>query len=70
MNDGSAASKAESQQTPDFVRPGFNNIAPYILSRDSAAYGFSEGCLWRRRTHTRAATDGSIMHAEVGIGDS
>ena len=36
MTEGSAASKAGSRQLPHFVRPGFNNIAPYIVVEGAA----------------------------------
>jgi len=36
MNDGSAHQRQSHKQTPDFVRPGFNNIAPYILVKGAA----------------------------------
>jgi PhnB protein len=76
MNEGTAAAKdaqfkETSGSTARFVRPGFHNIAPYILVKGAAelidfltvAFGGTE----RIRV---PQPDGSIMHAEVGVGDS
>jgi PhnB protein len=71
MNEGSAASKAGSQQTPHFVRPGFNNIAPYILVKGAARLiDFLKAAFAGAERIRVPQPDGSIMHAEVGIGDS
>lgn len=70
MNEGTA-SAPESSATVHFRRPGFNNIAPYFLVKDApkfmeflvSAFAATEGVRVPR-------PDGSIMHAEVRIGDS
>jgi PhnB protein len=71
MNEGSAASKAGSQQTPPFVRPGFNNIAPYIVVKGaSRLIDFLKAAFAAAERIRVPQPDGSIMHAEVGIGNS
>ncbi len=70
MNEASALA-SDSSKAPHFRRPGFNNIAPYILVNGAAKFmeflisGF-EGTERIRVPRP----DGAIMHAEVGIGDS
>ena len=71
MTEGSAASKAGSQQIPPFVRPGFNNIAPYIVVEGAARLiDFLKAAFGGVERIRVPQPDGSIMHAEVGIGDS
>jgi PhnB protein len=70
MNEATA-SAPQSSRTVHFRRPGFNNIAPYILVNGApkfmeflvSAFEATEGIRVPR-------PDGSIMHAEVRIGDS
>jgi PhnB protein len=70
MNEASAPAP-ESPRTVHFRRPGFNNIAPYFLVNGApkfmeflvSAFEATEGIRVPR-------PDGSIMHAEVRIGDS
>jgi PhnB protein len=56
---------------PRFMRPGFNNIAPYILVKGAPQFieflkAAFEGIEQVRVPHP----DGSIMHAQVNIGNS
>jgi PhnB protein len=70
MNEATAPAP-ESSKTAHFRRPGFNNIAPYFLVNGApkftdflvSAFEGTEGIRVPR-------PDGSIMHAEVRIGDS
>src|SRR5258707_7828728 len=75
MNETTAPSPApstkSSAESPSFMPPGFNKIAPYILVNGAAQFidflkcafeGIELLCVPR--------PDGSIMHAEVRIGDS
>jgi hypothetical protein len=70
MNEATAPA-SQSSRTVHFRRPGFNNIAPYILVNGApkfmeflvSAFQATEGIRVPR-------PDGSIMHAEVRIGDS
>lgn len=71
MTEGSAASKAGSRQLPHFVRPGFNNIAPYIVVEGAARLiDFLKAAFGGVERIRVPQPDGSIMHAEVGIGNS
>lgn len=71
MNEGTAKSPSSKLKTPSYARPGFNNIAPYMLVKGAAelleflraAFGATE----RVRVPME---NGSIMHAEVGLGNS
>jgi uncharacterized glyoxalase superfamily protein PhnB len=71
MNEGTAKSSEASVQLPPFVRPGFDNIAPYVAVNGAAslieflktAFQGSERCRVPR-------PDGTVMHAEIGIGNS
>ena len=71
MNEGTAASRENSEMAPQYARPGFINVAPYMLVKRGAeflefllaAFGATE----RIRVPN---PDGSIMHAEVGLGNS
>ena len=38
MNEGAAKSSKGSSSVPSFVRPGFNNIAPYIVVNGAAKF--------------------------------
>jgi uncharacterized glyoxalase superfamily protein PhnB len=51
--------------------PGFNNIAPYILVNGAAQFlGFLKSAFEGAEVLRVPRPDGSIMHAEVRIGDS
>jgi PhnB protein len=70
MNEA-AASSAESSKTAHFRRPGFPNIAPYILVNGAAKFmEFLVSAFQGTERICVPKPDGSIMHAEVGIGDS
>jgi PhnB protein len=54
-----------------FVRPGFNNIAPYIVVNGAASFiEFLKSAFAGIERIRMAQPNGSIMHAEVGIGNS
>jgi uncharacterized glyoxalase superfamily protein PhnB len=70
MNEATAPAP-DSSRTAHFRRPGINNIAPYILVNGAAK--FMEFLLSAFEGSERirvSRPDGSIMHAEVAIGDS
>jgi PhnB protein len=68
MNEGSGASSAK---TPDHVRPGFNNIAPYILVAGAERFiEFLKAAFEGTERIRVPRPDGSVMHAEVGLGNS
>jgi len=71
MTEGSAASQGGSRETAHFVRPGFNNIAPYILVNGAAEFiEFLKAAFAGTERLRVPNPDGTIMHAEVGVGDS
>jgi PhnB protein len=71
MSDGSAASSAASNKLPAYVRPGFHNIAPYILVDGAAKFiDFLKAAFAGSERIRMPRPDGLIMHAEVGIGNS
>ncbi len=54
-----------------FVGPGFNNIAPYILVNGAASFiEFLKSAFHGVERIRVPKPDGSVMHAEVGIGNS
>jgi uncharacterized glyoxalase superfamily protein PhnB len=70
MNEA-AAPAPESSATAPFRRPGFPNIAPYILVNGAAKFMEFLVSAFQGTERIRVPKpDGSIMHAEVGIGDS
>jgi uncharacterized glyoxalase superfamily protein PhnB len=63
-----AVSSAEERS---FVRPGFNNIAPYILVNGAAQFiDFLRSAFGGTERIRVPRPDGTVMHAEVGIGNS
>jgi PhnB protein len=69
MTEGSVASSAASK--PQFARPGFNNIVPYILVNGAARFiDFLKAAFSASERLRVPRPDGLIMHAEVGVGDS
>lgn len=61
----------ESPKTANFRRPGFPNIAPYILVNGAAKFMEFLLAAFEGTERMRVPKpDGSIMHAEVGIGGS
>jgi PhnB protein len=70
MNEATA-SASQSSETPHFRRPGFPNIAPYILVNGAAKFLDFLVTAFQGTERIRVPKpDGSIMHAEVSIGDS
>lgn len=70
MNEGSAGSAA-SAKTPQYVRPGLNNIVPYMLVEGAERFiEFLKAAFAGTEMMRVPRADGSIMHAEVGIGNS
>jgi PhnB protein len=66
-----AARTESSSGTAHFRRPGFNNIAPYFLVNGASKFLEFLISAFEATEHIRVPRpDGSIMHAEVAIGDS
>jgi len=71
MSEGTAKSQAGSRAAKDFAPLGFKNIAPYILVKGAAEFiEFLKAAFAGTERVRVPKPDGSIMHAEVGIGDS
>ena len=71
MTESAGASAAGPAKTPYFVRPGFNNIVPYIMVKGADRFlEFLKAAFTASERIRVPQTDGSILHAEVGIGDS
>lgn len=71
MNENSAGSSAASAKTPQYVRPGLNNIVPYMLVEGAERFiEFLKAAFAGTELLRVPRTDGSVMHAEVGIGNS
>jgi PhnB protein len=70
MNEATAPTP-DSSQTARFRRPGFNNIAPYFLVQGASRFLDFLVFAFEAAERIRVPKpDGSIMHAEVAIGDS
>lgn len=68
MNEGSGAT---STKTPGHVRPGFNNIAPYMVVAGAPRFiEFLKAAFAGAERIQVPRPDGSIMHAEMGLGNS
>jgi PhnB protein len=71
MNEGTAKSSENSGSLPSFVRPGFNNIAPYIVVNGAAKFiEFLKAAFQGTERLRVPRPDGAVMHAEMGIGNS
>jgi len=71
MNEGTAKSSESSAMLPPFVRPGFSNIAPYIVVNGAARFiDFLEAAFQGTERLRMPRPDGAVMHAEIGIGNS
>ncbi len=71
MNEGTAKSSENSATLPSFVRPGFNNIAPYIVVNGAAKFIQFLKVAFQGTERLRVPRpDGAVMHAEIGIGNS
>jgi PhnB protein len=71
MNEGAAKSSEPSVTVPPFVRPGFNNIAPYIVVNGAARFiEFLKSAFQGTERLRVPRSDGGVMHAEIGIGNS
>ena len=71
MNEGTAKSSENSATVPSFVRPGFNNIAPYIVVNGAAKLiEFLKAAFQGTERLRVPRPDGAVMHAEMGIGNS
>jgi PhnB protein len=71
MNEGTAKSSENSASLPSFVRPGFNNIAPYIVVNGAAKFiEFLKAAFQGTERLRVPRPDGAVMHAEIGIGNS
>jgi PhnB protein len=71
MNEGTAKSSEASAALPSCVRPGFNNIAPYIVVNGAAKFiEFLKAAFQGTERMRMPRPDGAVMHAEIGIGNS
>jgi PhnB protein len=73
MNEGTApvSSLGASTTNAHYVRPGFNNIVPYILVRGAARFiDFLEAAFAAKERLRMPLPNGAVRHAEMGIGDS
>jgi len=71
MNEGTAKSSKTSSKLPSFVRPGFNNIAPYMVVNGAAKFiDFLKTAFQGTERLCVPRPDGEVMHAEIGIGNS
>jgi PhnB protein len=71
MNEATAQSLSRTTAVPHFLRPGLNNIVPYMLVHDAAGFiDFLVSAFQGVELLRVPRPDGSIMHAEVRIGDS
>ena len=72
MNEGTAAAKTGEAQAGavHYQRPGLTAITPYIIVQPAAQFmDFLKGCFDGIERLRMPAPDGSIMHAEVAIGN-
>jgi PhnB protein len=71
MSEGTARAQGDPRKLPDYVRPGFNNIAPYILVEGAAKFmKFLNEAFGAMERICVPLQDGKIMHAEAGLGNS
>lgn len=71
MNEGTAKSSETSPTLPPFVRPGFNNIAPYMVVNGAGKFiEFLKAAFQGTERLLVPRPDGAVMHAEIGIGNS
>jgi PhnB protein len=71
MNEGTAKSSETSTTLPPFVRPGFNNIAPYMVVNGAGKFiEFLKAAFQGTERLRMPRPDGEVMHAEIGIGNS
>jgi PhnB protein len=71
MNEGTAKSSETSATLPPFVRPGFNNIAPYMVVKGAGKFIEFLKTAFKGTERLRVPRpDGEVMHAEVGVGNS
>jgi uncharacterized glyoxalase superfamily protein PhnB len=71
MNEGTAKSSETSAPLPPFVRPGFNNIAPYMVVNGADKFIEFLGSAFQATERLRVPRpDGEVMHAEASVGNS
>jgi PhnB protein len=71
MNEGTAKSSETLATLPPFVRPGFNNIAPYMVVKGAGKFIEFLKTAFKGTERLRVPRpDGEVMHAEVGVGNS
>jgi PhnB protein len=71
MNEGTAKSSETPAKLPPFVRPGFGNIAPYIVVNGAGEFiEFLKTSFHGAERLRVPRPDGEVMHAEVGVGNS
>jgi PhnB protein len=72
MNEGTTASAgAAAKRSTHFAPQGFTNISPYMLARGAGRFiDFLSAAFAGRERLRVPRPDGSVMHAEVGVGNS
>jgi uncharacterized glyoxalase superfamily protein PhnB len=70
MNEGTAAAPTPSPKEIHYQRPGLTSITPYVIVRPAAQFiEFLKSAFEGTERMRMPAPDGSIMHAEVAIGN-
>ena len=70
MSEGTAAAPTPSPKEVHYQRPGLNSITPYIIVRPAARFiEFLKSAFAGVDRMRMPAPDGSIMHADVAIGN-
>ena len=70
MSEGTAAAPRPSPKEVHYLRPGLTSITPYIIVRPAAQFiEFLKSAFEGTERMRMPAPDGSIMHAEVSVGN-
>lgn len=70
MNEGTAPAPTPGAKEVHYVRPGLTSITPYFVLRGAAEFiEFLKGAFEGVERLRMPAPDGSIMHAEVEVGN-
>ena len=71
MNEGTAPSTSPKESRTSYLPPGLKNIVPYILVNGAARFiDFLKAAFEAEEWLRIPLPDGSVMHAEVAVGDS
>jgi PhnB protein len=71
MNEGTAPSTSPKESGASYLPPGLKNIVPYILVNGAARLiDFLKAAFGAEERLRIPLPDSSVMHAEVGVGDS